>query len=269
MTKSVHKAQPAATALPVRSRPPERGWALFRGASDTWRSFWADVLALPKAAVDRWFITILSGFVLSSLVMGVAMFLGQRYVDRGLQEWDRGWLLRISESELLSFQRAIWIEAFGASSLLIPVVIGGIILAARAHRPLISAGIFAAYVLHDPIIITGWKLWDRARPDLIAGGIAAPELHSYPSGHAANVVATWGFFAYLWASRSGSWAERLLAFTLLALLLVIVALSRVRMGTHWPSDLIAGAAIGVAWLVTVCIADHRALKEIRRAESIS
>ena len=49
------------------------------------------------------------------------------------------------------------------------------------------------------------------RPDLVAGGIAAPGLHSFPSGHAVLTVAVYGLVAYLWARASCSWLERFFA----------------------------------------------------------
>jgi membrane-associated phospholipid phosphatase len=245
--------------------PPQTrhsGWAVVRGARASWHRFRSAAAALPRDAWARWLATLGIGFVLTALLMYLVIRAGRYGVENGLQEWDREWLLRIADFKPLSFQRAIWLEVFGSSSFLLPAIGVGILIATWVGKPLAAAGIFAAYVLHDPIVMFGWNLWDRARPDLIADGIAAPALHSYPSGHAANVVATFGFFAYLWARASDSWAERALAMFLVAALLVIVGLARIRMGTHWPSDIIAGSVIGIAWLITTIVADQRARQVI-------
>jgi undecaprenyl-diphosphatase len=94
----------------------------------------------------------------------------------------------------------------------------------------------------------GWSLWDRARPDFVAEGVAAPAAHAFPSGHALFALTTYGLLAYLWASRSGSWVERVLAFGVLGVLAAVVGYGRLLLGAHWPSDLIGAWVIGAVWL---------------------
>jgi undecaprenyl-diphosphatase len=86
---------------------------------------------------------------------------------------------------------------------------------------------------------------------MIAGGIAAPPLHSFPSGHVALMLSVYGLLAWLWIRASRSPAERTLVVILLAVLLLTVGWARVRLGAHWPSDVLAGYVIGLAWLSTV------------------
>src|SRR6185436_8524286 len=114
------------------------------------------------------------------------------------------------------------------------------VVAARHHRPLLALTFPVAYVLQRPLVLLGWWVWNRQRPKWIAGGIAAPELHSFPSGHVALMLAVYGLLAYLWARASRSAAERVLVVALLACLLVTVGWARLRLGTHWPSDVLAG-----------------------------
>jgi hypothetical protein len=40
----------------------------------------------------------------------------------------------------------------------------------------------------DLVVRFGWMIWDRARPDLLYGGIARPSFRSFPSGHAAKTM---------------------------------------------------------------------------------
>ena len=86
---------------------------------------------------------------------------------------------------------------------------------------------------------------DRARPYEVDSTItvidAKPFTRSFPSGHAAMAVA--GAIAGSQMLPYSSWIWWPLA--------VVVAISRVYIGVHWPSDVIAGAVIGLAmaWFV--------------------
>ena len=72
---------------------------------------------------------------------------------------------------------------------------------------------------------------------------------AFPSGHAGNVVALWGFCAWYFSrSRPGL---RPLLWSLVVLFTATVGVSSWLIRTHWPTDLFAGFALGALALVTV------------------
>ena len=90
------------------------------------------------------------------------------------------------------------------------------------------------------------QAFDRPRPDLVPHG-AAVYSSSFPSGHstmAATVYLTLGLVASRFVAR-----RRLKALFLISAILVTgaVGVSRVYLGVHWPTDVLAGWAIGAAW----------------------
>lgn len=93
------------------------------------------------------------------------------------------------------------------------------------------------------------QVFQRARP-AIDGAIEVGS-YGFPSGHTAGATVWWGFvLVWLFANRAGTW-ERL-AVTLLAVgMVVLTALSRVWLGAHFLSDVLAAAAEGTAW-VALC-----------------
>ena len=86
-----------------------------------------------------------------------------------------------------------------------------------------------------------WQSW----PHL--GALETGEL-AYPSGHATNAVALWGYIAW-WFTRPGSVARRV-AWTAVGVACIITGVSSWLIRTHWPTDLFAGTALGVIALVT-------------------
>ena len=111
-------------------------------------------------------------------------------------------------------------------------------------------------------MLLGWTAWDRARPDFIANAAAVPaSLHAFPSGHATQIVAVYGLLTWMWADLSRSGAERALAWTLFAAFVVVNGVARLRIGAHWPSDVVAGTALGLVWMVALAWAvrwgEHR------------
>lgn len=73
--------------------------------------------------------------------------------------------------------------------------------------------------------------------------------YSFPSGHAMVSLAIYGFLGYILAEQFPQQRERILALT--AGLIAAIGLSRLYLGVHWPTDVIAGYAVGLAWLIAV------------------
>ena len=72
---------------------------------------------------------------------------------------------------------------------------------------------------------------------------------AFPSGHAANCVALWGYMAWYF-TQAGS-IHRRVGIWLVVLASCIVGVSSWLIRTHWPTDLVAGYAVGLAALLAV------------------
>lgn len=80
-------------------------------------------------------------------------------------------------------------------------------------------------------------------------------LSSFPSGHATSSVAIAVTIAMLWPGN------RRLAGALLISMATLIAISRIYRGVHWPTDVIAGAALGFASGAIVALAFDRMVKQ--------
>lgn len=89
-------------------------------------------------------------------------------------------------------------------------------------------------------------LVDRARPDgFIQSAVEASS--SFPSWHAAGSLALYGFAAYLLSRRFPAQAPLIIGGA--TLLIIVIGASRLYLGVHYPSDIVAGYAVGGVWLL--------------------
>lgn len=89
----------------------------------------------------------------------------------------------------------------------------------------------------------------RARPDLLPH-LALETSFSFPSGHSASAAAVFGILGWA-AVRYG--ARQWLVWPAVAVLVVLIGVSRVALAVHWPSDVLAGWLVGTGWLL-FCVA---------------
>jgi len=88
--------------------------------------------------------------------------------------------------------------------------------------------------------------FDRPRPQFFEWGTHAMS-SSFPSGHAMSAAIVYPTVAYLAARLQKTVLARVVTLFLAGLLVFLICLSRVYLGVHYPSDVIAGVVVGLAW----------------------
>lgn len=91
---------------------------------------------------------------------------------------------------------------------------------------------------------------DRPRPDLVSH-LAQVHTMSFPSGHAMLSAVTYLTLGALLARVLPGRATTIFVFGVAVLTTLMVGISRVYLGVHWPSDVLAGWCAGFAW-ATLC-----------------
>ncbi len=182
-------------------------------------------------------------FALIGLVIawGVMLAFGGLEFDRGLLIF--GYAGRNPDLA----EAARWITKLGDAEVLLPAtLLGTTILAVR--RDWRRAALLAGVTLSGRLAVELQKDWAaRLRPDANDHLVAVQSL-SFPSGHAANSALVWLCLALL-LPRSAR--GRMSAVWAAAWLAIAVGVSRVMLGVHWPSDVIAGWSFGLFWMLLV------------------
>src|SRR5690606_16437669 len=88
--------------------------------------------------------------------------------------------------------------------------------------------------------------YDRPRPDIV-DHLVQTHTASFPSGHATMSALVYLTLASLIVRLVDDVAVRIYVILMAVLLTFMVGMSRIYLGVHWPSDVIAGWALGTAW----------------------
>lgn len=123
-----------------------------------------------------------------------------------------------------------------------------LVLLAVLRRP--RAMVFVVVVpLLGTLVANGLKpVFGHPRPDVLYHYVPH-RTYSFPSGHTATATVVWLTAALLIARYLTGRTAKTLALACLAVPL-LVGFSRVYLGVHWPSDVVAGLALGVTWVLT-------------------
>jgi undecaprenyl-diphosphatase len=96
-------------------------------------------------------------------------------------------------------------------------------------------------------------LYHRPRPDLVPHEVYVYS-GSFPSGHSTLSAAAWLTLAMLVSTLETRRRTKALAYGLAGAVLVGVGVSRVYLGVHWPSDVLAGWCLGALWALAAWVA---------------
>ena len=165
--------------------------------------------------------------------------------------WEHDLLQAVHRVELPAFvDRALLVLPwFGTNITLLPLSLIASVWLVRHGQRWLAAHLIVLQIgtLTLSAVLKG--LYDRPRPTLWEqrGQFAWA---SYPSGHAiASVAVPFTIAIMLWRTRGWRWP-----FWVAGIMLAVTSYSRLYLGVHWPSDVIAGLFMGVVWLISTLIA---------------
>ena len=158
-------------------------------------------------------------------------------VDEPISEWIRG------DGGQLSFAKLV--TQLGSPNLSIAVgVVGVVVLWRLCRASAVTLGVLIAAALATDIVLK--LVVDRTRPPSPAVDTA---LGSFPSGHVIHAVVIFGLVPFLLWALTNRRAYLRLGFAIFTVVVASVAISRVRLGAHWPSDVMTSFLIGASLLL--------------------
>jgi membrane-associated phospholipid phosphatase len=172
---------------------------------------------------------------------------GETRTDERLAEWLHG---RATDPFTDVF-RAITRAGNFTTLLAVTLLAVGIFWRRRKRT---DAVFVALAFLGAQVLSTGMKLGFRRDRPFFPDPLATESTFSFPSGHALVSLAVYGSIALVLARHLSTRARRAVLLGVTALLVLAIGFSRLYLGVHFLSDVLAGYAAGVAWLALLYVA---------------
>ena len=124
----------------------------------------------------------------------------------------------------------------------------------------------AEYLTVTMIAIGGvWAIkhfFDRERPELLRLSSEVLTTSAFPSGHATLSIAFYGFLAFLLLRSTRMRAARLFILAIATIVIAGIGMSRIYLGVHWATDVLAGWILGATVLLTMICLSHRHARSV-------
>ena len=224
-------ADPGATVLPDHEEPSPAG---VRNPS---RILWAAGVGAVAIAL----------MLVAGLVISHRAFAFDQRIIVALHGAGPPWVRKVM----------IDITALGGGTVLTMVVAAtaGLLLVRRLW---VTALLIVCATLSGSLVVDLLKAqFGRARPAIV-DHIVQVGGQSFPSGHAANSAICYITLAALLTQVTRGHATRRYVLVLAILLVGAIGASRVYLGVHWPSDVLAGWSFGTLWALAWWMAGARA-----------
>lgn len=198
-----------------------------------------------------------------SAVAGLAsafMLLGRYATGDAPHAWDNGILLALRNPGDLSdpvgppfvleiMRDVTTLAGWPALTIVIAILCGYLAL----RGAWMTVMLLLAAVIGESLIVEGLKAhFMRERPSIVPHLVAAGN-YSFPSGHATSAAAVYLTLGVIIARASAQRAVRIYCVAAAALMALATAFTRVYLGVHYPSDVLAGLSLGAAWAAIIWI----------------
>lgn len=192
-------------------------------------------------------IFILSGAAIAIVCTWAFSEIAEKVRSGTTQPFDDAIMRWVAAHQVKQLQMAMLeITSLGTGTVVAMIVfIASMFLWLNRHKHsaiLLLVATFGGIVL-DSLLKIGFN---RPRPHFFQWGTYAAS-SSFPSGHAMSSVIVYGTVAYLAARLQQNARSRVLTMSFAAIIILAICCSRVYLGVHYPSDILAGLIIGLAW----------------------
>lgn len=222
---------------------PSEGGAQIEVVTSAFRK----ILARADTLLGAVGIFLVAGFVLAFIGTLAFAELAQHVTSGSTQAFDEHVLVWLSAHRTpLTDTAMLELTALGTGTVVLMIAgISSLFLALNKHK--YSALLLAVATIGGLAFNTVLKLgFHRPRPEVVVWGTQAFS-SSFPSGHAMSAAIVYSTVAYLAARLQKRLWSKVMTMLGALVMIVMICISRLYLGVHYPSDVAAGVTIGLAW----------------------
>jgi membrane-associated phospholipid phosphatase len=207
----------------------------------------------PRRLIVHWLIGM-------GLVLGLVLVFGEMAEEVWFREgfaWDAPIILAIHKLSNPFLDQVMWLVTQTGQAGAVAVVVLAVIWFVRHHRTVDALAIVVSLVGAAALNGVLKLIFARPRPSLFPPLVKVSGF-SFPSGHVTAAVAVYGFLAVLlWRAGRRGWA------IFSSLWVLLVAISRIYLGAHYPSDTLGAMIFTYLWLIVLFFVRDRNLRELK------
>jgi undecaprenyl-diphosphatase len=210
-----------------------------------------DRVAGRRAARDnRWLAVIPVSLVFAVISLLLFAWLAEQMLAQGIQRFDDTIRASVHQHAFPLLTHSMWAITYLGDW---QVILAGSLLLliffwyrrAGDYLRLLLVTLTGAGVLDGVLKL----IFQRPRPDPFFA--SKPDTYSFPSGHSLVSLCFYGLLAGMISLHAQKAWQKVAAWTAALLLIGSIGFSRIYLGVHWPSDVLAGYAAAIVWMGAV------------------
>jgi membrane-associated phospholipid phosphatase len=214
--------------------------------------------ALPASAESRRLLSLelLIGLLGAAAALVLFTWLGREVLEGEVLAFDlrfRELIHSLASPRLTTIMRAA--SLYGGPAVLVPAgIVAAVAFWIKGWR---RGALLTVVLLSGAGLLNGLLKFSfaRVRPASYFN-YPLPGSPSFPSGHALYAASLFGGLAVLLTARMENRLLQFLVWLIAVAFILLVGISRVYLGVHYPSDVLAGYAIGIIWVTVVALGDR-------------
>ena len=221
--------------------------------------------AVEEGAAPLVGVALAIGLAIAAAAMFLFVWLGEEVLEGETRAFDT-WVRNAIHGHAVPGLTTVMVVAsrWGAPGVLAVFgVVAALVFLTRGWR---RAAVLVLLTMAGAGLLDGLlkQAYGRARPSPLFEFYPLPHSYSFPSGHALFATCFFGGVAVLASHRLRHRAAEVAVWLVAVLAIVLIGVSRIYLGVHYPTDVLGGLAAGTVWVGTVALGDRLAEHRRRR-----